>query len=242
METTWSSLLSASGTVFIIAETLGEGSKYTMYEPTKLYSLGVSWSSACEDLMYAAPFQLAHASGAVSMETRCLPQSVVASWIREKDGGGPSIASPRPSFVSFSCSAARKAYGRVSKMNDPRKNEGVIMLCTGAFSESSRSQTMMSLRLRSRAKHFPAASARMRFPRPFTAWITRNDVGCALIAALNDSGVMMYPSFLACSHVRCADCLSTSDSNGIVGSTVSYNPGWFPRLSLGLSPLPHFTT
>jgi len=42
METTWSSLLSASGTVFIIAETLAEGWKYTMYDPTKLYSLAVS--------------------------------------------------------------------------------------------------------------------------------------------------------------------------------------------------------
>ena len=146
--------------------------------------------------MYAAPFQFAHASGAVSMDTRCLPQSVVASWMSEKDGG-VSTGSPRLCLVSFSCSAARKLYGKVSRMNEPRRNEGVSMLCNGASSESSRSHTMMSLRLRSRAKHFPAASARMRFPRPFTAWITRNDVGCAWMAALNDSGVMMYPSCLA---------------------------------------------
>ena len=154
-----------------------------MYEATKLYSAAVSWSSACEDLMYTAPFQLLQESAATSVLTCCLPHSVVASWMSENTG--LSSLSPFPAFHvwSFACCCVIQLYGSCSRMNEPRRKLGVRMLDTGAMSESSRSQTMTSFLL-------PAANARMRLPRPFTAWMTRNADGFWNSAFLNISGVM----------------------------------------------------
>ena len=143
--------------------------------------------------MYTAPIQLLHLSSATSADTCCLPQSVVASWMSENTGLCSSLPKPWFHCESFSCSCIMKLYGSCSRMNDPRKNEGVKMESTGASRESSRSHTTTSFRLRCMERHFAAASARMRLPRPFTAWITRKPVGSRVSVSLKLSGFMTYP-------------------------------------------------
>ena len=99
-----------------------------------------------------------------------MPQSVVASCQVENMGLAPVL--PRDLYAARSADALFRRSGHSSMMKESRRNEGVSMVAMGASRESSRSQMTMSLRPFWLARSLAAENARMRLPRPLTAWRT----------------------------------------------------------------------